>query len=58
MSALRGLSYIAHLSDDILEEMRYTLRQEQFENGNMIFREGDVCKGIMFVMEGGIELSH
>ena len=37
--------------------MLYTLRQEQFENKNIIFREGDMCKGIIFVMEGGIELS-
>ena len=38
--------------------MLYTLRQEQFERGNVIFREGDMCKGIIFVMEGGVELSH
>ena len=38
--------------------MLYTLRQEQFEDGNVIFREGDNCKGIIFVMEGGVEISY
>ena len=38
--------------------MLYTLRQEHFENGNVIFREGEMCKGIIFVMEGGVELSY
>ena len=38
--------------------MLYTLRQEHFENRNTVFREGELCKGIIFVMEGGIELSH
>ena len=38
--------------------MLYTLRQEQFDNRNIVFREGEMCKGIIFVMEGGIELSH
>ena len=38
--------------------MLYTLRQEQFENRNLIFKEGEMCKGVIFVMEGGIELSH
>ena len=50
-------SYIAKLSDEIIEEMLYTLRQEQFENGNTIFREGDMCKGIILVMDGGIDLT-
>ena len=56
--AVRGTSYIEHFSDYIMEEMIYTLRQEQFEDGNVIFREGDTSKGIMYVMEGGIDLSH
>ena len=56
--AIRRTSYIEKLSDEIVEEMLYTLRQEQFENRNVIFREGDMCKGIIFVMEGGIELSY
>ena len=51
-------SYIEKLSDEIIEEMLYTLRLEQFENRNVIFREGDMCKGIIFVMEGAIELSY
>ena len=55
---MRSTSYIENLSGEIVEEMIYTLRQEQFENGNVVFKEGDTSKGIMFVMEGGIELSH
>ena len=56
--AITRTSYIEKLSEDIIEEMVYTLKQEQFENGNVIFREGEQCKGIIFVMEGNIELSH
>ena len=56
--AITRTSYIEKLSEDIIEEMVYTLKQEQFENGNTIFREGEQCKGIIFVMEGNIELSH
>ena len=57
-TAIRRTSYIEPLSNEIVEEMLHTLRQEQFENGNILFREGDTCKGIMFVLEGGVELSH
>ena len=50
-------SYIEKLPDEILEVMLYTLRLEQFENGNIIFREGDKCRGILIVMDGCISLS-
>ena len=56
--AITRTTYFEKLSEDIIEEMVYTLKQEQFENGNVIFKEGEICKGIIFVMEGNIELSH
>ena len=36
----------------------YMLKQEQFEADTAIFREGDPCRGIMYIMEGNIELCH
>ena len=34
--AMTRTSYIEKLSEDIIEEMVYTLKKEQFENGNVI----------------------
>ena len=51
-------SYLKSLPDEVVDDMIYALRQEQFENKNVVFREGEICKGLLFVMEGGIELSN
>ena len=36
----------------------YMLKQEQFDADTAIFREGDQCRGIIYLMEGNIELCH
>ena len=56
--AIMRTSYLKSLPDEIVDDMIYALRQEQFENKNVVFREGEICKGLLFVMEGGIELSN
>ena len=50
--------YFGNLPEDEIEDLVYMLKQEQFEHENVIFREGDACRGIMYLMEGKIEISH
>ena len=56
--ALVRTDYFGNLPEDEIEDLVYMLKQEQFENENVIFREGDPCRGIMYLMEGNMELSH
>ena len=38
--------------------MLHEIKQEQFENGNIVFKEGDHCRGIMYIIDGEIDLSY
>ena len=38
--------------------MLHEIKHEQFENGNIVFKEGDHCRGIMYIIDGEIELSY
>ena len=38
--------------------MLHEIKQEQFEDGNIVFKDGDQCRGIMYIIDGEIELSY
>ena len=56
--AMRRVEYFTSLTDEMIEEVVFSVKQEMFEDGNVIFQEGDTCKGVVFVMGGEIELSY
>ena len=56
--AITKTEYFNNLAEETLDDLVYMLKQEQFDAENAIFREGDPCRGIMYLMEGSIELCH
>ena len=57
-NAIIRTDYFSSLPDDAIEDLVLMLKQEQFESDTAIFREGDPCRGIMYLMEGSIDLCH
>ena len=57
-NAIVKTDYFSRLPDEVLEDLVYMLKQERFESDNVIFREGDPCRGIMYLMEGNIDICH
>ena len=55
---MSNVEFFEDLSEDIIEDMTHELKQEQFENNNVVFKEGDHCRGIMYIIDGEIELSY
>ena len=56
--AIMATDYFSCLSEEAIEDLVLTLKQEQFETDTAIFKEGDTCRGIIYLIEGNIELCH
>ena len=56
--AVGNIEFFKDLPEESIEDMLQEIKQEQFENDNIVFKEGDQCRGIMYIIDGEIELSY
>jgi len=56
-AVLSGLPYLQQLNPQQLEDIAPLIHELSVERGNILFSEGEPCKGLYFVVEGSIKVS-
>ena len=52
---LKNINYFQHLSVDILETLVYKLRQEYFEDGQLLFKHNDMVQQVYILADGQVD---
>lgn len=56
MSKVKRIDYLRKASSQLLEEMSFHAEVKLFEYNQVIFKPGETCPGIYFVVRGVIEV--
>jgi CRP/FNR family transcriptional regulator len=56
MEALRGNQYFDDVSDEMLKDIATHTRLAEYQRGDVLFWEGDICEGLFILQQGSAKI--